>query len=189
MSTIGSAFFRLDFLIPMWYNDTNYTSIKIFIRFINLRAFMQLILLRPIMTKKFISAFSKILWDSDLIASRFMLAFAEFLWGILLLWPGDTFNRQYYHNMAYLMSENVWGILFLITSIFQFSIVIRNILHSRLARIFAIWNTFIWITAVTSLVLIYPPSAAMGGEISLMLVAIWIWVRPYILAEGYKRAI
>lgn len=144
--------------------------------------------LRPKMTEKFICAFSKILWDTDLIASRFMLFLAEVLWGILLLWPGDSFNRFYYHNMLFLAPENVWGVLFLITGILQFIIIMRRIFHSMFARIFAVWNSIIWLVTIFCLAAIYPPSAAISGEISLAIVALWIFLRPYILSKGYKYA-
>lgn len=150
---------------------------------------MQLIhTLRPTMTDRFISAFSRLIWDSDLIASRFTLALAEFMWGILLIWPGNTFDRVYYHNMAYLATENIWGTIFIISSILQFTIAMKNTLHTKAARVFAAWNATLWVVTVCSLLIIYPLSAALGGEVALALSAVWIFARPYILAEGYKRA-
>lgn len=144
--------------------------------------------LRPTMTHRFITALSRILWDTDLLASRFTLALAELLWGILLLLPGSTFERAYYHNMASVAGEDMWGLIFIATAITQFSIVLHGDLHNRFARIFAGWNMTLWVTTIGSLLLIYPPSAALAGEISLVCAATWIFVRPYILAEGYKRA-
>ena len=150
---------------------------------------MQLIYpLRLTMTDTFINAFSRLIWDSDLVGSRFTLALAEFMWGILLLWPGNTFDREYYHNMAYFATESIWGVIFVISSILQFTIVMKNSLHSKCARVFAAWNAALWVLTVGSLLIIYPLSAALGGEVALALSAVWIFARPYILAEGYKRA-
>lgn len=145
-------------------------------------------LIRPEMTKKFICAFSRLLWDTNLIASRFTLALAEFMWGTLLLWPGSTFDRTYYINMSHVFTEVIWGSIFIITSILQLTILLSNNLHSRFARIFAVWNVAVWVTIVYSLAFIYPLSASLGSEVALTLVATWILVRPYILAEGYRRA-
>lgn len=144
--------------------------------------------LRPTMTDKFITAFSKLIWDSDLIASRFTLALAEAIWGIFLLFPGNTFDRGYYHSMSIIAPEEVWGVLFVSSSIFQFIIVMRNVLHSKFARCFAAWNATLWVVTIGGLAIIYPLSAALGGELALSCAAVWIFIRPYILAEGYKRA-
>jgi hypothetical protein len=141
------------------------------------------------MTQKFIKALSRILWDSDLIASRFTLALGEFFWAVMLLWPGDTFGRPTYTHMATVMNEELWGILFLVSSIIQLSIILRNVLHSHFARCFAFWNAILWgYTVLSMMISVYPPPAAIGGELSMALMAVWIWCRPYILAEGLKRA-
>ena len=52
---------------------------------------------------------SRALFDSDLIASRLALFLAEALWAIMLFWPGDTFDRPTYSEMAKLAPELVWG--------------------------------------------------------------------------------
>ena len=139
--------------------------------------------------ERMVSSLSRALWDSDLIASRVTLALAEFFWAIMLLWVGDTFDRPTYHHMASVMGENHWGLVFLVSAYIQLSIVMFDQLHSFFARIFAFWNMVLWVFTVISMVLsIYPPPAAIGGEIALACSAVWIWIRPYILAEGYKRA-
>jgi hypothetical protein len=38
------------------------------------------------------------------------------------------------------------------------------------------------------LVSMYPPPAAIGGDIALAFASGWVFIRPYILSEGYKRA-
>jgi len=139
-------------------------------------------------SNKIIKAVSRVLWDSDLIASRVTLAMSEFFWAVMLLWPGDTFTRPTYSHMAMVISEEAWGILFLISSTTQLTIVLLDDLHSKFARYFAGWNAVLWGYTVFSMLLsVYPPPAAIGGEIALAFAALWIWVRPYILAEGYIR--
>ena len=139
--------------------------------------------------QKYIRAFSTALWDTDLIASRITLAIAEFFWAVMLLWPGDTFARPTYSHMASIMSENTWGLLFLLSAVTQISIVLIEDMHSRFARYFAAWNAALWCYTVYAMIVsVYPPPAAIGGEIALAITAAWIFTRPYILAKGYCTA-
>ena len=134
------------------------------------------------------SSLSRALWDSDLIGTRVSLFIGELLWAVMLLWIGDTFSRPTYNHMALVFNEEVWGIIFLVSSITQLTIVLTNDMHSRFARYFACWNAALWGYVVFSmLVSVYPPPAAIGGEIALALAASWVWLRPYLLAEGYRR--
>ncbi len=137
---------------------------------------------------KYMSSLSRALWDSDLIGTRVSLFIGELLWAVMLLWIGDTFSRPTYNHMALVFNEEVWGIIFLVSSITQLTIVLTNDMHSRFARYFACWNAALWGYVVFSmLVSVYPPPAAIGGEIALALAASWVWLRPYLLAEGYRR--
>lgn len=134
-------------------------------------------------------AFSAALWDTDLISSRLTLAFAEFCWTIMLLWPGDTFGRPTYSHMAIVMSEEIWGVIFFVSCMTQITIVLLDDMHSTFSRYFACWNASLWVYTVYSMLLsVYPPPAAIGGEISLGFAAVWIWIRPYILQKGYSSA-
>jgi hypothetical protein len=140
------------------------------------------------MNDKIVSSVSKVLWDTDLVASRVTLALSEFFWAIMLFWPGDTFDRPTYAHMSTVMSEEAWGLLFLISSITQITIVLTENFYSMFAKIFAGWNASIWGYTVLSMLLsVYPPPAAVGGEIALALAALWVWARPYILASGYRH--
>jgi len=140
------------------------------------------------MKNNLIDNLSKALWDSDLIASRISLALSEFFWAVMLLWPGDTFTRPTYMLMQKVTNEEVWGVLFLASAVTQMSIVLMDDMHSRFARYFAGWNATLWAYVVTSMLIsVQPPPAAIGGEIALALIAIWIWARPNILARGVKK--
>ena len=144
------------------------------------------------MTKpqKMLRAFSSALWDTDLIASRMTLAFGEFCWAVMLLWPGESFDRPTYHHMATIMNENAWGLLFALSAGTQLTIILMDDMHSRFARYFACWNACLWLYTVWAMLAsIYPPPAAIGGEIALATAAVWVWIRPYILAQGYANAI
>lgn len=139
--------------------------------------------------QKMLKALSAVLWDSDLISSRLTLAFGEFFWAVMLLWPGDTFSRPSYSHMARIMNEEMWAVIFLLSCMTQVTIVLMDDMHSTFARYFACWNAGIWVYTVYSIIAsVYPPPAAIGGELALALSACWIWLRPYILAKGYCRA-
>jgi len=140
------------------------------------------------MGTRLVNNLSKALWDSDLIASRISLALSEFFWAVMLLWPGDTFTRPTYALMHKAANEEVWGILFLASAVTQMSIVLMDDMHSRFARYFAGWNAALWTYVVTSMLIsVQPPPAAIGGEIALALIAVWIWARPNILAHGMSK--
>ena len=129
------------------------------------------------------------IFDSDLIATRLLLAFAEFLWAVMLFWPGDTFGRPTYALMAALAPENVWACAFGVTSYLQLYIVLNGRQHTLWAHYFALWNSLLWSYVVGSMLLsVYPPPAAIAGEISLMTAAAWVWVRPMILLHYARLA-
>jgi hypothetical protein len=141
------------------------------------------------MANKYLKSLSRTLWDSDLIATRISLFFAELLWAIMLVWPGETFHRPIYIGMSTLAEEETWALIFLVTAILQLGIVVVDTLHSKFARYFAAWNAVLWLYITLSmLVSMYPPPAAIGGDIALAFASGWVFIRPYILSEGYKRA-
>lgn len=141
------------------------------------------------MNKKLLNSLSRALWDSDLITTRITLGLGELFWAVMLFWAGDTFSRPTYAHMAYIMNEELWGFVFLASSIVQIGIVLSEQFHTPFARVFAGWNALLWFFIVTSMLLsVYPPPAAIGGEIALAIVSVWIWLRPYILLRGYERA-
>jgi hypothetical protein len=119
-----------------------------------------------------------IFFYSDLHATRFTLATAEFIWAITLLWDGSTFGRPTYTQMATVMSENAWGLTFLVSAITQLSVLIRGDFHSRFATYFAGWNAMLWLYVTISMYMsVFPPPAAISGEAALALAAGWIWIR------------
>lgn len=142
------------------------------------------------MPERYVRAMSKALWDTDLIGVRLLLFLGELLWAVMLLWPGETFNRATYALMASVMSEMAWTVVFLASAVTQITIVLREDFSSAFARYFAAWDACLWLFTVASMLLsIYPPPAAIGGEIALALGAVWVWIRPYILAQGIKYAL
>lgn len=141
------------------------------------------------MPERYLRALSRALWDTDLVGVRVTLFIAELFWAVMLFWPGDTFGRPTYHLMEMTMPELAWACVFLLSAVTQLTIVLQEDFHSKFARYFAGWNACLWAYCVGSMLLsVYPPPAAIGGEIALMVSAIWVWARPFVLAFGVQRA-
>ena len=141
------------------------------------------------MKTRIVNGVSKAIFDSDLIATRLGLFLAELLWAVMLFWPGDTFNRPTYSEMGKIAPEMFWAFAFLLSSILQVSIVIYEHFHEVWAKVFAAWNAVLWLAAINLMIAgVYPPPAAIGGEIALTVSAVWIAIRPFILNRGAKYA-
>lgn len=139
------------------------------------------------MKNRFASRLFQIAFYSDLHASRFALALAEFIWAVTLLWPGDTFGRPTYHIMSQVMTEEAWGALFLLTSVLQFSILMEGRYHSRFAIVFACYNAVMWwFVCVSMYMSVFPPPAAISGELALAFAASWIWIRSGYVIVGRR---
>lgn len=137
---------------------------------------------------RIVDPLTRAIFDSDLISTRLTLALAELCWCLMLLWPGDTFDRPTYTLMGQVAGEWLWALIFGVTSFLQFRIVLGGDFHSPFARGFATWNAGLWCFTVGSMLLsVYPPPAAIGGEISSTVAALWIWARPLILERGAQK--
>lgn len=140
------------------------------------------------MNRRVVNGMCVALFDSDLVATRLMLAFAEMCWAVMLLWPGDTFVRPTYTTMGLLAPELVWALVFMATSAIQYHIVVMGWTRTRGAWLFSCWNSLLWGTAIACMMhSVQPPPAAIGGEVALMMGAIWIWVRPLVMKRWERR--
>ena len=137
--------------------------------------------------ERYLNAISRTIFDTDLTGVRLFLAMASFLWFVLLALPGSTFDRPTYTGMAHVMTEEGWAALFLLDAVVQLSIVLQEDFHSRFARYFAGANFALWGFVVVSMLLSVSLPAATSAEVVAAIWAGWIWIRPYILAEGYRR--
>jgi len=120
-----------------------------------------------------------IMYKSDLVGTRLTLGISELVWAVALLMPGETFTRsKTYHGMANVMSEETWGIVWLLSGCFQLYIVYRNEYHSRGAIWFAGINALLWSIVVASLyTCVWPMNAVASGDFALALSAIWVYIR------------
>ena len=141
------------------------------------------------MKNRALHGMSRALFDSDLIASRLALFIAEALWAIMLFWPGDTFDRPTYSEMSKVAPELVWATAFGISAVLQICIVIYQQCGRTWAHVFACWNAGLWCASVGLMLAgVYPPPAAIGGEVALAVSALWIAIRPAILQKGERHA-
>jgi len=147
------------------------------------------------MKHRLICSLSRVLWDTDLVATRVWLAMSEFFWAVMLLVPADgLFNRPTYKHMATIATQDQWGLILLLSSITQITIVLQDDLHSRFARYFAAYNAVLWvyIGIYSPLVSVSPPPAAMGAEMAAAICACFVFLRPFILLsfveKGYHNA-
>lgn len=140
------------------------------------------------MTANFLRHASRAIFDSDLIATRLTLAVAEFCWAIMLFWPGDTFERPTYSIMGLLAPELAWAVAFLVSGILQTYIALYGRCNTVFAHAFGAWNAGLWVVTVVAMIAsVYPPPAAIGGELALMMSALWIGIRPAILAHLHRK--
>ena len=139
-------------------------------------------------SRQLLKGLSRALWDSDLVATRISLAIGELAWSIMLLWPGETFNRPTYTVMSQAMNEELWGLVLLLSGATQITIVMTDEYHHWFSRIFAAWNGMIWAFLVVSMMIsVSPPPAAIGGEIAMACAALWVWLRPSMLQGMYDK--
>lgn len=115
---------------------------------------------------------------SDTHATRFTLGLAELIWACSLWWPGDTFARPTYEAMSDFASEDTWALMFFLTAVAQFSILLVQRYHNRVAVLFSAWNSALWWYVVISMyVSVYPPPAGISGELALAVAASWVFVK------------
>lgn len=130
----------------------------------------------------------RILFFSDLHATRFTLGMAEIIWAVTLMWPGNTFSRPTYTSMSHVMSEEAWAFVFMLSGITQWVVLASGRYHERFPMIFAAWNsTLWWFVCITMYMSVYPPPAAISGELALAIAALWVFIRTGYRITG-KRA-
>lgn len=123
---------------------------------------------------------------SDLHATRFTLGLAELIWAVSLFWPGDTFGRPTYTAMKHTMiSEEIWGCIWLFSALTQWWILYTVRYHQSTSVLFACANSILWWYVTLGMYLsVYPPPAAIGGELALCVAATWIWIRSGWIPKG-----
>ncbi len=141
------------------------------------------------MPEKHLRALSRFLWDNDQVSVRIAMAISEALWGVMLLIPGDTFDRQPYSVFKAIAPEELWGAAFIATAVVQIYLILENDFYSKRSRIFGWLNAVVHAFIVGAVMFsVTPPPAALAAEISLTIMAFWIAIRPYLFVIILGRA-
>ena len=134
-----------------------------------------------------IDGLADILFKSDLSMTRVTLAIGELFWGIMLLWPGNTFERPTYTVMNYFASEAVWTFMFFVSGFIQLHIASEK-RKGLFERSFSLLNALLWNCVVIMMLLsVFPPPAATGMEFAAALISIWIFARPVVLKNIERK--
>ena len=128
-----------------------------------------------------------IFFYSDLHGVRVLLAFSELLWAFTLIFWDGVFNRPTYTQMAKVMGEHAWGLVFAVSGITQLIILLSGKYNDRMGIVFAGWNSVLWWFVVVSMYLsVSPPAAAISGECGLAVGALWVFVRSGVGPVGRR---
>lgn len=137
--------------------------------------------------KQCFSRFKSIALFGNMHSARFILAMAETIWACTLLWPGDTFARPTYHLMSAIATEATWSIIFAVTAAAQWYILFSGRYHDRFSILFAACNAVLWWWVCISMYMsVYPPPAAISGELALAFAATWVFVRSGVTKPGRR---
>lgn len=117
-----------------------------------------------------------LMWTTDPTGVKFILASGSILWGLMLLWPGATFDRPAYDLMSRFASENSWGLTFLAQGMYSMYNLLFGESKSKACLLLdGILGSVLWLgSCVCILMSMYPPPpAAISGEITLALASWW----------------
>jgi len=125
-------------------------------------------------------------FDSNTEATRVVVAIGSLLWGIMLLMPGNTFDRPMFSVLHGTASENLWGMMFLLHGV----VASISIVFSRCGRICFVFDgvtgCLLWTTVTIGMLLssVYNPTmpefsfpAATSPAIAVTLAAWWLLFR------------
>ncbi len=128
-------------------------------------------------------------WHESTSAARFSLALGAMLWGLMLFWPGETFGRPTYALMARFAPEEVWAALFCAQGAYAVYSLITDA-RGKFAFLFeGVLGCMLWTGSCISMLLsVYPPPAAIAGEIALAVASWWHLVRfPFPVSKDDGR--
>lgn len=143
----------------------------------------------PNPAKQLLNRAVRIFFYSDLHCIRALLAISEFAWAFALVYWDGVFLRPTYTNMARVMNEDAWGIVFALSGVTQLIILLSGRYHDRLSVVFAGWNSVLWWFVVTSMYMsVYPPAPGISGELGMAFGALWVFVRSGVGPVGRREA-
>ena len=119
-----------------------------------------------------------LLMRADLDGIRFFLALSSLLWGLLLLAPGETFERSTYTIMAKMADEWVWAAAHLVHGFAAlaslFGVTIRRISFT----LGPLLGAFLWtFSSIAMMAAVHPLPAAIAPHLVGSVAAWWLLVR------------
>lgn len=143
----------------------------------------------PTPAKRLLLRVARIFFYADLHCVRFLLAFSELMWAFTLLFWDGVFARPTYGQMAKVMPEEAWALVFALSGVTQLLILVSGRYHDRLAVVFAAWNSTLWWYVVISMYLsVFPPAPGISGELGMALGAAWILLRSGTGVHGQRAS-
>lgn len=125
-----------------------------------------------------------IFWYADTRASRCWIAAGSVLWGIMLAWPGDSFQRSVYHLMEQMASETTWAVAFGLHGLaeaFRIGCNGQCFKNQKVAvavdMSIAIWGCCVWTLATACMIVTHPLPSAIAPHIVMSFGAWWLLVR------------
>ena len=114
----------------------------------------------------------------QLKVGRLIIANAAIYWFVFLIWPGETLSRETYAGMRFVLAgDNLWAMVYLIIGVSQYIRIEIWVGPSLKALWIDTFTAFIWTFSVISMLCsIYPLPAAIAGEASVMMMALWLWI-------------
>lgn len=144
-------------------------------------------------TGKFIGRLWSLIAYSDTTPTRFMIALAATCWALLLLYPGDTFDRPVYRYMREVVgdyAEAKWCIAWAIHASGMWWRVFSSTPRPRWSLAIHTLGVLLFTSSSISifLTLTSPLPAAIAPDIVLSLAAFWVLVRTHINSErGWRN--
>lgn len=114
---------------------------------------------------------------SELRIGQSLSFMSAVMWVICLLWPGETMQRPTYHVMSAFGDDVSWAIVFILVSLLQGTrLLVASSVPRKLASVINGVVAFIWVfTSISMIASVYPPPAAIAGEIVVTIASVWVF--------------
>jgi hypothetical protein len=138
---------------------------------------------KPSALERILPIIKRLTIEVDLTATRFSLALAETFWAVSLFCTDNALSADHYAAMTQAMGQTSWAVVFTLTALAQWTILISGRYHGRVSAAFAGFDAFLWWYIIIGLFTSAGTlPAATGSELSLGCAAGWVLIRT-----GIKR--
>lgn len=114
---------------------------------------------------------------SELRIGQALSFLSAVIWVICLMWPGETMHRPTYQVMAAFTDDFGWAVVFALVAGLQGTrLLLSPSLPAPMASMINGLVAFVWVfTSISMLASVYPPPAAIAGEIVVTLASVWVF--------------